>query len=441
MQEPFSAHAETTLNQPIHSPYQATASAGPEYDLQTGAAPLDDPFLSFDEFTQNVLANSDYFSYEPTSAAQEQQSLFGGPSSLTVGTPLDNGAHETPHTALTTTIALPDSSIRFEVTPVVERSVERSVELVFEHLYPTYPILPKATVQDWLQNPLQLAKSEQSLVWSICASALVIVDNWPNLGSEQRSISARRFIRRCSQLRLDWDYREEANLYDVLTSLFIAIAYFDLKCRRASWTFAREAITLASVAGLHDDAGYRSLSEEDQVRRRRAYAILYFTERGAGIFDGFPVSILNQPQLPGQILSDENPTIIGGLTALHALFSLLDYKFVQIWNDPMHPVFGSSIYSDLSWLQTRLRELQIESRQLSDIQRADVLITQQWLRLVFWQAALRLGFISTGSEDPAFTYAYPINIAMAMCEVVKSLPPVAIQVHGLVSHTDEQSLP
>ena len=125
-------------------------------------------------------------------------------------------------------------------------------------------------------------------------------------------------------------------------------------------------------------------------------------------------------------------TLLAGLMALYGLFSLLDFKFVKLWNEPSYTAFGSSSYNDLSMLQSHLRDLQIVQPGLSEVQRADVLITQQWLRLTFWQAALRLGFISTAAEDSAFTYNYPIDIAMALCQVVKSLPPVAIQVRTLL---------
>ena len=50
---------------------------------------------------------------------------------------------------------------------------------------------------------------------------------------------------------------------------------------------------------------------------------------------------------------------------------------------------------------------------------------------MFWQAVLRQGFISTTADDPAFTYTYPIDVAMKLREVMISLPPIAIQVHGL----------
>lgn len=337
------------------------------------------------------------------------------------------GPYETPQTAIATTIALSHASGGFEITPIVERAVE----LFFIHLHPTYPLLCKQTVQGWLQDPSLLTKSEQVLIWSICAACLVMVDDWPNLGSEQRAVSSRRFVRQCRQLRLEWEYQQEASYYDVLASLFIVNTFFELKCRKASWYYSREAITLANIAGLHDETGYVNLDEQEQIRRKRAYALLYITERGAAIHDSFAVSIFNPPPLPNTILPNEDPTIIAGLVALHSLFCLLDIKFVRLWNNQTQAPFGESGYSDLLLLQNHLRELQIDRTVLTDIQRADVLITQQWLRLIFWQAALRLGYISTAADDRSFTYDYPVDIALAMCEVVKSLPPVAIQVHGL----------
>ena len=290
------------------------------------------------------------------------------------------GHHETAQTALPTKIAAPEALESLEVTPLVERSVE----LFFVHLYPIYPLLSQGTVLGWLQNSHLPSKSEQTLIWSICASTLVLVDSWPSLGSEQRAVSSRQFIRRCQQLRASFDYMEDPTLEDILTSLFIANTLFELKCRKASWGFVREAITIASAAGLHDSQTYTHLSEEDQIRRQRAWALLYITERGAVIPDGFPVSILMPPYLPEHTLPGEGHTIAPGLSALHGLFSLLDFKFVKLWNhiqlskeDPTHSIFSGSGDSDLLLLQMHLRELQIADKDLSDIQRADVLITQQ----------------------------------------------------------------
>ena len=131
----------------------------------TAPLDLDNPFLSFDEFTQNVLADNNYFSFEPHPG---QDGLPGDTASVANLTPF-TGSYDTPQTAFATNLGLSEPPQQLEVTPLVERSVE----LFFVHLYPTYPLLSKDVVLVWLQNPLMLSKSEQVLVWSICAATLV----------------------------------------------------------------------------------------------------------------------------------------------------------------------------------------------------------------------------------------------------------------------------
>lgn len=142
------------------------------------------------------------------------------------------------------------------------------------------------------------------------------------------------------------------------------------------------------------------------------------------------MTILSPPYLSTDTFLDENPTVSRGLSSLLNLFSLLDFDSVQLWNDLASLSGPERGFPELSRLQSHLRQ-DPGVQGLSDIQRADVLVTQQWLRLIFWQAALRLGRISSSNADPAFTYPYPLDIASSLCEIVKSLPPVAIQVHGL----------
>lgn len=148
------------------------------------------------------------------------------------------------------------------------------------------------------------------------------------------------------------------------------------------------------------------------------------------MFDGFPCSLVTAPSLPCSPLMDEDPSYSIGLSALHGLFSLLDLKFVSWWNgvNQMQPHENS--FADLSLLQEHLRSMQLMPG-LSDVQRADVLVTQQWLRLVFWQLALRQGFVSSNAGNPAFSYNFPVEIALTLRDVVKSLPAFAIEVSDL----------
>ncbi|KAH0385699.1 hypothetical protein KCU92_g3296, partial [Aureobasidium melanogenum] len=256
------------------------------------------------------------------------------------------------------------------------------------------------------------------------------VDAWPTMNLEKRTFAARRYIRQCLQDRISSSYIENAAVEDVLTSLFIAVTYFDLKCRKNSWFYVREAITLAQAAGMDTVGGDMKLQPTERLRRQRIYALLYISERGACIHDTFPVSILSAPELLCDKLPGEDSTISTGLSMLFHLFSLLDLNYIQARSKLSLSGGTDQEYIELARLQEQLCRV-LNLTNVSEIQRADILITQQWLRLMVWQTALRLGLISSKSMDPSYSYTYPIQIAASLHDVLKTLPSAAIEVHGL----------
>jgi hypothetical protein len=67
----------------------------------------------------------------------------------------------------------------------------------------------------------------------------------------------------------------------------------------------------------------------------------------------------------------------------------------------------------------------------TDVQKADILITHQWLRLVFWQAAMKQGFLSSTSPEAALRYDFPCTVARSLCEVIPEISREAICIHGV----------
>ena len=413
---------------PAYSPHagtHASARSGLSNDLHTATPAevfaqvnaaetgfMDDDYLTFDEFAHVILGSSTQLPthtnvQQATSSPAQLHDLFSNIHSGTIPpTPTPNPC--------------------FELNSITERSID----LFFSHLYPIYPILDERAIRSSLSNPSELDSASNCMLLSMCAMTLVHVDKWPSMSTEQRAVHARKCIRQCQEIRMNTNFIENASFQDILCSLFIAVTYFELKCRKASWFYVREAITLAHATGLHLISKDASLHATEKIQKQRTYAILFITERGAAVLDSFPVTILSPPILSCDMFLDEDPTVSRGLSSLHSLFSLLNFDFVQLWNELASLTGGERGFPELSRLQEHLRQ-DLGIQGLSDIQRADVLITQQWLRLVFWQAALRLGLISSSAADSAFTYHYPVEIASSLCEIVKSLPPVAIQVHGL----------
>ena len=411
---------------------QSTAATVWTSDLNSDAIFSDDSYFSFDEFAQNALLSS-----LPLHTSNAGGAGNGWPSFEQTPVWMSNSSNmidtrvpaDTPHTFTTTVADTPGLSI--DLSALESNDVlARSVDLFFRHMYPTYPVLDEDQVRMWVSGSMTATQSEICMLWAMCAATLVHVDSWPRLSSEQRTSMARSYIEHCIKDRMNGNFLENSSFCDVLSSLLVAIAYFELRCRTASWVYVREAITLATAVGMHDLTVNTGLSDGERVRRQRCYALLFITERGASVLDNFPVTILATPALPNDSLPNEDSAIAIGLRRLCDLFSLLDFSFVRLWNDYQISAGEGHSYIELATLQGHLRR-PMDLEGVSDIQRADILITQQWLRLVFWQAALRLGLISTNSAEPAFTYDFPMEIASALCEVVKSLPPVAIQVHGL----------
>lgn len=83
----------------------------------------------------------------------------------------------------------------------------------------------------------------------------------------------------------------------------------------------------------------------------------------------------------------------------------------------------------LELLQTKLKDAEDgDVGGGSDVQRADMLVTRQWMRAVLWRAALKFGVVSVMS---------PVDVAGEFLSLVAQLPTAALESQGptLVSRT------
>ena len=65
------------------------------------------------------------------------------------------------------------------------------------------------------------------------------------------------------------------------------------------------------------------------------------------------------------------------------------------------------------------------------IQKADLLITQQWLRLTVWKSSLRQLLLSRNSPYKSMRLTFPLVIAHRTASILKTLPETAIEAHGI----------
>ena len=306
------------------------------------------------------------------------------------------------------------------------------VKQFFQHLHPIMPVIHEATFRQRLTQPDDFSTDEKILVVSLCAITVLHCAPVSDLSLDAKKELGKQFLSQCLNYRRMSDWIETASLTTIITSYLVSVSYFELKFIKSHHFYLREAIGMAYEQGLHLSSTYAGMGELQAICSRRTFALLFVTERGCAILRNKPSSILKLQDLPRDYFDEHDKIVSAGFSALVDLFKLLDQRFVELWRSSSVAEEGQPAQLDnIASIQQNLNETSFENTQMTDIQKADVLITHQWLRLIFWQASMRQGLVSTSASDPMFWYDYPIKIAKDLCSVMHQLTFDAILVHGL----------
>lgn len=299
----------------------------------------------------------------------------------------------------------------------------------FRHLYPIHPILHEPTFMSLLNQSEELSTQDKILVLSLCALTVLHAAPPSDLTLQNKQDLGRELLKQCLHLRHTYEWIETANLATIISSFFICVTYFELKQVRSHHFFLREAVGFARE--MNGDAERATDDPIELTCRKRMLALLFVTERGCAILRNKPISMLCLPSVPREYFDAQDEIVLAGFTSLCNLFSILDEKFVQLWNANDMDDDPASPFENIAGIQHELNEISFEKTKMTSIQKADILITHQWLRLIFWQASMRQGLISSTSTDEVFSYNYPIVIARDLCQLMRGLEYNALLVHGL----------
>ncbi|KIW78075.1 hypothetical protein Z517_07908 [Fonsecaea pedrosoi CBS 271.37] len=313
------------------------------------------------------------------------------------------------------------------------RLMTQCISQYFRHLYPIRPTIHESSFLQRLNSFDGLSNEEKILILSICANTVLHAAPQSDLSLDKKMQLGKQFVELCLLLRCQYDWAESATLLSIQASYHICVALFELKKPRAHYLYLREAISMAFEQGLHLESTYFGMDEIQAICSRRTFALLFITERGLAILRNKPAQIPRLPILSSEYFDEQDGLILAGFSALVNLFSVLDEKFIQLWSTtPLESASsGYEPYDNVAAIQHSLREMSFDHFAMTDIQKADVLITHHWLRLIFWQASMRQGLISYSASDPIFSSTYPIAIAKDLCAAICDLTPNAVLVHGL----------
>ncbi|UNI23706.1 hypothetical protein JDV02_009510 [Purpureocillium takamizusanense] len=386
---------------------------------------------------------------------------------------MSRGPGATPTTTRTTTISPPRSNRHastFQPSTEVSRGVmKRCMNAFFTHKYPITPILDRKLIDEALARPA-LAADEYALIMACCAvivlSPEIIVQGvaespWsspsppPSSSTSSASSSstasppppppissssvygmpaalpsADHFLAEVSRARLSCSHVSNPSLIDVQTSFFLFAAHFCMGRGNPAWFHLREAMTILQVLRLHEESTYETMTDPSlAVFSRRVFWVLFVTERAYALQRHRPLTLHTTIALPA--LDDDGPDcqILPGLLDLIALFQNFDSDFVSVWN-----LSGTVAAASSSYLARLQRVLAFALPRVADrvsMQQADLLISQQWLKVIVWQLCVTKTLLSNSSPEDSMSLRYPVIIARDVVGIAHSLPSQALEANGV----------
>ncbi|KAH7625176.1 hypothetical protein B0T09DRAFT_388002 [Sordaria sp. MPI-SDFR-AT-0083] len=363
--------------------------------------------------------------------------------------------------------------------------VPKCVELFYQHLYPVMPVLYMPEIQR--MDPRICDLPEKNLLYSLSALTCFRMSGH-SLGAEDSpefwDQAGRFLLNDCLDVRKQYDLYENISLNTVVSSMFLASSFFEINQSTKAWVYLREALTFAQELGLEDESTYAGLSPEEALCRQRVFWLLSFA-----ILRNKPLMLRRTPKLPMTLHAYESRGIHTGFLQLLGIYIPLRDSIIEAWTYGSHPTVNVNTYHALQNQLSRpagssgglsiphpllppsptvavssvqipvsqacgFSDPSLSSSSLSSSptdpaapaaeptpsQTAELLVTQQWLRLIIWLSSLRQGYLSWGSENESMHFAFPLTIARQTALVLRSLMQIggfdakgmaALEVNGI----------
>ncbi|KAF4212529.1 hypothetical protein CNMCM8980_009441 [Aspergillus fumigatiaffinis] len=302
-------------------------------------------------------------------------------------------------------------------------------------MYPVWPIVNVESLISVLQEDTERRDLSTYTLATAVAAATLAQLKLEDLTTGD-SPTADAFADECLHARDSCGYRSQPSLDNIRTSFFLHVYYENQQSGGSeSLLYLREAITMAQMMRLHQEASYIGLSPEEEQLRRRILWLLFVTERGVCILHQLPVILRTNISTPGLDINDE-PQVLPAFLKLLNLFRLFEkskmFDVIECESAGTHDLSGAGPDGRfLKLLQDGLQDGSALLDHTSDVQKADLCVTRHWMRLILWKNLSRNRTTSAHSPTSLFSPLFPVMVAKELMAIVTQLPRPAIEAHGL----------
>ncbi|KAF1992682.1 hypothetical protein P154DRAFT_528297 [Amniculicola lignicola CBS 123094] len=301
-------------------------------------------------------------------------------------------------------------------------SMSHYLEVYQARGYAIWPVVDtEALVARLLTNPDDM--EAYGVATAICASTIsqFRIESEPGSPVEGHfRISSGFFEAEAKRAREASDHLEQVTAWSLLSSFFLHVYSANIGRMTASTVFLGEAITKAHIIGFHRASYYEAMDTDQRQHNLRIYWLLFITERAHSIQHDVPTMLKRTLDLP--VLENLNDgSITPAFIQLCNLFNILD---VTITADP------NSVRNALTLAQQQLSDDESARGLQNELQRADISMTQQWMRIFLWQHALSVTNLRNNNESDEFSFSFPAKVAHSVLNNLGNLSRESLEAHG-----------
>ncbi|KAK4046171.1 hypothetical protein OIV83_006280 [Microbotryomycetes sp. JL201] len=335
------------------------------------------------------------------------------------------------------------------IATIVKLILEPQIDVFFARLHLILPMIPRSYIQAGLDTDRHLTDPPfAALVLAIASFALVgpvsVADRRKATENQELATALQHECLRVKGMSLSF----EPTLDTIWTLFFLFGSAFNLEQHQEAWWRLREALTLAETLELHRQEAYDQLSMDERSRRIRTLWVLMVTERAYAMQKNHSI-VFNRASGVDWALSDipwlsaysGEMTPMLGLRCLAHLYSFINEDIVSCWNGKC--LEGVCETMDAPKVVTLQRGLDGWAKgisetlmmQLTEPNRADLLVSQQWLRNRIWQLTVSHCLADQDSPELELRLSYSLLIARETVRVCRSFTQDALEANGVgVAH-------
>lgn len=309
-----------------------------------------------------------------------------------------------------------------------ERGIDYCTQRFFTELHPTIPILTVEYVtrlKEAARHPERGMESFCALVGMSCQVLLQAEDDGAVFlhghTPERNGDLAHRLLDLAKEAYRRMSHRSPLTMEMCLFTFFLYTCEVRLSHHSSAFTFLREVTTYMMLFRPPDDDPVQVLVYG------RLFWVVLVSERSNSIRYRRPISMQITQDTPPLDTSDAS---LAGFWSLAALFRPLDTSFIALWNTETLAMAPSP--DGIDYIEAGVNAaLNNPVAELRDTQKANLRVTQIWLRHVLWSLRLRLGYLVEEAAQASLTFRYPIVMARDLAASTRDLSVESMRVHGV----------